>query len=105
RDALGRPLEIGGKTGTGDHRRDVVGRHGQVLSSKVMNRAATFTFYLGDRFFGTVTAFVPGRQAAGYEFTSALPVQILKELRSALLPLLDAPPETIEAQDEGRAPG
>ena len=53
-----------------------------------MNRAATFAFYIGDRFYGVVTAFVPGAKAAGYDFTSALPVQILKELQPALLPLI-----------------
>ena len=33
----------------------------------MVNRAATFVFYLGERFFGTVTAFVPGEQAAAYD--------------------------------------
>ena len=54
-----------------------------------MNRAATFAFYIGDRFYGVVTAFVPGEKAAAYDFTSALPVQILKELQPALLPLIN----------------
>ena len=34
------------------------------------------------------TAFVPGSKAAGYDFTSALPVQILKEMEPALRPLI-----------------
>lgn len=89
KDGDGKSLAMGGKTGTGDHRFDVVGAGGQVISSRVVNRAATFVFYLGDRFFGTVTAFVPGAQAAGYEFTSALPVQILKELEPLLRPLVE----------------
>lgn len=88
RDASGEPIPVGGKTGTGDHRFQVVGADGRVRSSRVMNRAATFAFYAGDRFYGVVTAFVPGAKAAGYDFTSALPVQILKELQSALLPLI-----------------
>jgi len=88
RDAEGKPLAVGGKTGTGDHRFVVVGADGAIKSSRVMNRAATFAFYIGDRFFGVVTALVPGEKAAGYAFTSALPVQILKELQPALLPLI-----------------
>ncbi|WP_422897876.1 transglycosylase domain-containing protein [Propionivibrio sp.] len=95
RDADDKPLPVGGKTGTGDHRFQVIGAGGAVKSSRVMNRAATFAFYIGDRFYGVVTAFVPGAKAAGYDFTSALPVQILKELQPALLPLIagkEAPP-------------
>lgn len=88
RDADGKPLQVGGKTGTGDHRFQIVGADGTVRSSRVMNRAATFAFYIGDRFYGVVTAFVPGSKAARYDFTSALPVQILKELQPALAPLI-----------------
>jgi membrane peptidoglycan carboxypeptidase len=85
----GRTLEIGGKTGTGDNRFTTVGPSGR--SSRVVNRTAAFVFTIGDRFFGTVIAFVPGREAASYDFTSALPVQILKHLLPTLEPLLDAP--------------
>ena len=53
-----------------------------------MNRAATFAFYIGDRFYGVATAFVPGAKAARYDFTSALPVQIVKELQPALVPMI-----------------
>jgi cell division protein FtsI/penicillin-binding protein 2 len=88
RDADDKPIPVGGKTGTGDHRFQVVGADGTVKTSRVMNRAATFAFYVGDRFYGVVTAFVPGAKAAAYDFTSALPVQILKELQPALLPLI-----------------
>jgi len=88
RDADGKPIRVGGKTGTGDHRFQTVGADGEVKNSRVMNRAATFAFYLGDRFYGVVTAFVPGAKAANYDFTSALPVQILKELQPVLQPLI-----------------
>ena len=88
RDADGKSLLVGGKTGTGDHRFQIVGADGAVKHSRVMNRAATFAFYIGDRFYGVVTAFVPGAKAAAYDFTSALPVQILKELQPALQPLI-----------------
>lgn len=88
RDNEEKPLAMGGKTGTGDHRSKVIGSDGGVRSAKVMNRAATFAFYIGDRFYGVVTAFVPGAKAAGYDFTSALPVQIMKEMEPALRPLI-----------------
>ncbi len=77
-------LPIGGKTGTGDHRLEVYSARGQVLESKVMNRTATFAFYLGPRFFGVMTVFVPGEAAANYHFTSAIAVQILKDMEPAL---------------------
>ncbi|PKO48049.1 MAG: glycosyl transferase family 51 [Betaproteobacteria bacterium HGW-Betaproteobacteria-4] len=88
RDHEEQPLAMGGKTGTGDHRSKIIGADGGVRSAKVMNRAATFAFYIGDRFYGVVTAFVPGAKAAGYDFTSALPVQIMKEMEPALRPLI-----------------
>ncbi len=80
----GTALPIGGKTGTGDHRLEVYSARGQVLESKVMNRTATFAFYLGARFFGVMTVFVPGEAAANYHFTSAIAVQILKDMEPAL---------------------
>jgi membrane peptidoglycan carboxypeptidase len=92
RDAEEKPLAMGGKTGTGDHRSKVIGADGGVRSAKVMNRAATFAFYIGERFYGVVTAFVPGSKAAGYDFTSALPVQIMKEMEPALRPLISDRP-------------
>jgi len=88
RDHEEKPLLMGGKTGTGDHRSKVIGADGGVRSAKVMNRAATFAFYIGERFYGVVTAFVPGSKAAAYDFTSALPVQIMKEMEPALRPLI-----------------
>lgn len=83
---------VGGKTGTGDHRYERYGAGGQVIESRVVNRSAVFTFVIGDRFFGTVTAFVPGADAARYEFTSALPVQVLGHLLPLFEPLLAVPP-------------
>jgi hypothetical protein len=80
----GTTLPIGGKTGTGDHRFEVYSASGQVLESKVMNRTATFAFYLGGNFFGVMTVFVPGEAAADYHFTSAIAVQIVKDMEPAL---------------------
>lgn len=78
--ADGKPMVIGGKTGTGDNRqrRFAPGR-GQV-QSVARSRTATFVFFIGDRYFGTVTAYVEGAEAARYHFTSALPAQIFKML-------------------------
>jgi hypothetical protein len=45
----GSSIEIGGKTGTGDHRYDTHGRDGQVLSSRVVNRSATLVFFICSR--------------------------------------------------------
>lgn len=84
----GTPLAMGGKTGTGDNRIEAVGSGGRILSSKSINRTATFVFYIGDRHFGTMTAFVPGRTAEAFKFTSALPVQVLKGMAPILNPYL-----------------
>ena len=88
-DNKGHALAIGGKTGTGDNRIQRVAANGQVLSSTAMNRTATFAFYLGDRYYGTLTAFVPGQAAEGFAFTSALPVQVLKGMTPILTPYLN----------------
>ena len=50
---------------------------------------------IDDRFFGTITAFVPGAQAAQYEFTSGLPVRLLGALMPTLAPLLDGTPSML----------
>ncbi|WPN59167.1 transglycosylase domain-containing protein [Pseudomonas sp. P9_31] len=86
--ADGTPLAMGGKTGTGDNRIEAIGSGGRILSSKSINRTATFVFYIGDRHFGTLTAFVPGRSAEAFKFTSALPVQVLKGMAPILMPYL-----------------
>ena len=49
-----------------------------------MNRSGTFVFMIGERWFGTLTAYVHGEEADNYAFTSALPVQILKVLLPSL---------------------
>lgn len=85
----GQPLTLGGKTGTGDNRIESVGAGGRVLSSRAMNRTATFVFYLGPNHYGTLTAFVPGRDAERFTFTSALPVQVLKGMAPLLAPYLE----------------
>ena len=76
----GTRLPVGGKTGTGDNQHKKLDPDGMVISSKVINRTATFAFIIGDRFFGNITAYVPGPQAGEYSFTSSLPVALLKNL-------------------------
>ncbi|HEY8035662.1 MAG TPA: transglycosylase domain-containing protein [Methylobacter sp.] len=88
----GKPLSVGGKTGTGDHRREIWGAGGRLIDSIFISRAATFTFFLGDRFFGVITAYVAGPDAERYHFTSSLPVQIIKFLEPTLTPLLNKAP-------------
>ena len=87
--ADGTPLQVGGKTGTGDHRFDVFGKGGRLVSSRVVSRTGTLVFYIGDRYFGTMMAYVREPYAARYKFTSAMPAQLLKAMAPALLPLLD----------------
>jgi membrane peptidoglycan carboxypeptidase len=81
-------IPLGGKTGTGDQRFEVFGKGGQLLESRAVNRTATFAFYLGDRFFGTLTAHVHGAEADKFGFTSSLPVAILRLMGPSLMPLL-----------------
>jgi membrane peptidoglycan carboxypeptidase len=85
----GTPIAIGGKTGTGDNRHETYGPKGQLLKSRVVSRSATFVFFIGDKLFGTLTAYVAGEEAAKYQFTSSLAVQILKNMAPTLSPLLE----------------
>jgi membrane peptidoglycan carboxypeptidase len=82
----GKPVIAGGKTGSGDNRYRTFSRSGAETSSRPINRTAAFVFYIGDRYYGVLTAFVPGRASGRYGFTSALPVTILK----LLAPEIDA---------------
>jgi membrane peptidoglycan carboxypeptidase len=74
----GKPIVVGGKTGSGDNRFKTFAPGGGLISARPVNRTATFVFYLSDRYYGVLTAFVPGREAGGYTFTSALPLSVLK---------------------------
>ncbi len=83
--ADGTPIRVGGKTGTGDHRFEVYGKGGVLISERVVSRSGTLVFYIGDRHFGAVTAYVKGPEAANYSFTSSLPAQLLKVLAPQLI--------------------
>jgi cell division protein FtsI/penicillin-binding protein 2 len=70
----GKPIMTGGKTGSGDNRYETR------TWSRAISRTGTFAFYIGDRYFGVMTAYVAGDNAGKYVFTSALPVTALKLL-------------------------
>ncbi|MES2740213.1 MAG: transglycosylase domain-containing protein [Pseudomonadota bacterium] len=102
--ADGSNIAVGGKTGTGDQRFDVYGGGGRLLESRFVNRSATFVFNIGERFFGSMTAYVHGPESKHYDFTSALPVQLLVVLAPSLMPLID-PPKAGAVLTGGAAPG
>ena len=87
--ADGSVIAVGGKTGTGDQRFEVYGGGGRLIESRYVNRSATFVFNIGERFFGSMTAYVQGPDSEKYDFTSALPVQLLAQLAPALMPLIE----------------
>jgi membrane peptidoglycan carboxypeptidase len=78
RTADGKDMVVGGKTGSGDN------EYKTRRFNRAISRTGTFVFYIGDRYFGVVTAYVAGEKAAGYSFTSALPVTALKLLAPTL---------------------
>ncbi len=86
--ADGEIVPIGGKTGSGDNRVKSFARGGRLIDSRVVSRTASFAFFIGNRFFGVVTAYVSGAEAADYGFTSSLPTQIVRILGPALTPLI-----------------
>jgi membrane peptidoglycan carboxypeptidase len=93
----GAALPIGGKTGTGDNRFESFGPGHQLIEDRPVDRTATFVFFLGDRLYGSVTAYVAGAQAGNYHFTSALAVSLLKVLAPELRPLLQSPGQSSPA--------
>ena len=103
----GKVITVGGKTGSGDNRIETFNRWGDVTSSRATNRTAAFVFYIGDRYFGVITAYVQGREAENYHFTSALPVTILRLLAPAIIAKLDnnGPQRRTLAAAENRSEG
>lgn len=95
--STGDPMDVGGKTGTGNNQFKTFRSTAEVISAKIINRTSTFVFFC-DRFFGIVTAHVPGEAAGDYGFTSALAVQTLKTLKPAIEPL-------IQAEESSAVPG
>ncbi len=83
-DAAGAAIPVGGKTGSGDNRYKTFARGGGVIASRPVSRTGAFAFYIGDRYVGVITAAVAGKSAGNYEFTSALPVTLLKLMAPAI---------------------
>lgn len=81
------PVPMGAKTGTGDNRYQVYSAGGALVESRAVNRTASLVFFLGERYFGVVTAYVPGPEADDYRFTSALPSEIFRSVAPVLTPL------------------
>ena len=105
--ATGQAIAVGGKTGSGDNRFETFSRSGAVVSSRATNRTATFVFYIGERYFGVITAYVQGREAEHYRFTSGLPVSLLKLLAPTLMPKLEKgqqPALPVSASEESAQP-
>ncbi|MDP2205984.1 MAG: transglycosylase domain-containing protein [Alphaproteobacteria bacterium] len=102
----GTVLPIGAKTGTGDNRSHTVTARGGVISSEVKSRTATLVYTIGDRFYGAMTAYVEGSEAADYKFTSGLMTQTLKAaIASEITPTLDrsygvTPPPAVPAPEK-----
>jgi membrane peptidoglycan carboxypeptidase len=93
--STGEVLTAGGKTGSGDNRFETFNRAGGVITSRATNRTATFVFYIGERYFGVITAYVQGREAGNYHFTSGLPVTVLKLLAPAIVARMENKPIVI----------
>jgi hypothetical protein len=87
---------VGGKTGTdsGDSRHAVLADGSRDTASRARNRTASFAFYVGERYFGVITASVEGSVAADYAFTSELPLAVLDQLA----PLIEQRLATPEAR-------
>jgi len=80
KDADGRIVTIGGKTGSGDNRSEKFASSGAMISSRAVSRTASFVFTVGDHFFGMLSAYVIGEDAGNYYFTSSLALQAFKTL-------------------------
>jgi len=90
-DHRGMPIEVGGKTGSGDNRFKTFSRGGGLRSARAVSRTGTFVFYIGGRYFGVLTAYISGDKTDSYSFTSALPVAVLKLLAPSIEAVYDSP--------------
>jgi hypothetical protein len=102
RDAEGKPLPVGGKTGSGDNRYKTFSRDGELLTGKVVNRTATFVFFIGDRFWGA-DGVRPRPGSRSSTFTSNFCRCDPRAARASRLRLLE--PEPTAAARGGSAPG
>ncbi|WP_339678225.1 transglycosylase domain-containing protein [uncultured Zhongshania sp.] len=103
-DASGKPIQVGGKTGTGDHKIKSYGAGGRLIAEESVNRNAIFSFYIGDRFFGVILAHVGGATSGGFEFTSGLATQLLKIIQPVLAPMMRENASAETDKPKGDAP-
>ena len=75
-----------------------------MIKSRVMSRTAAFVFLIGDKYFGTVIAYVPGQQAENFKFTSALPVQIFRHLSASMKFVIEPPKKPVSVPTPTTAP-
>ena len=80
----GTAMKMGGKTGSGDNRIESYAPGGRLIASRPVSRTAAFVFYVGDRYYGVVTASVVGARSGQYVFTSALPLEVLRRFATGL---------------------
>ncbi len=95
---------IGGKTGSGDNRFETFARGGALIASRPVSRTGAFVFYIGDRYYGVITASVAGPAAEDYRFTSALPLAALRLLAPEINARLAAGPGDQGGVAGGAAP-
>lgn len=79
-----KPLEAGGKTGTGDNQHKEVRADGSVVEQTALSRTATFVFYIGQKWYGSITVYVDQEEAERSTFTSSYAVTLLKLLGEQL---------------------
>lgn len=79
-----KPLEAGGKTGTGDNQHKEVRADGSILEQTALSRTATFVFYIGQKWYGSITVYVDQDEADRSTFTSSYAVTLLKLLGEQL---------------------
>ena len=72
--------------------RQLSGNGRQLASSRVVDRTATFVFFLGDATTARSPPMSRVRRLRSYKFTSALAVQLLKSMAPQLQPLIDKTP-------------
>ena len=92
----GVPIPIGGKTGSGDNRHSSFNKRGALVSSRAINRTASFVFFVGESHYGVVTAQVHGESAADHSFTSALALHAFNTLAPSIANLVAGPSQQVE---------
>jgi membrane peptidoglycan carboxypeptidase len=101
----GASVAIGGKTGSGDNRFSRFDKNGALVSSRAINRTASFAFFVGETHYGVITAQVLGEKADEYAFTSALALQAFNVLAPAIAELVSEPSQRVEVRPPPPNPG